>query len=544
MEKGTFCESLGGFFPSFALSYFSFKRWDLAFYYGIFECLVLIFVSNFKAQSLICAVCVYTLAVYIAEKDTRDLWINCTSVSSQHTQYRDMFNISHNGIFVIDKDGNILNYNKKAAVIAQINGKTEEMLQYCKFYDIFDDDHRVWAKNIISTAMAGEKRSEEFICRKTSNLTAEDIQNLGFVLKTDLVNWNDEIAIRISFIDISTAVANRLLIINCYKRIQSSTEKLLKESIKIFEASNLITPNFISKLNTIVHDLRTQLIYQGHLISRVELKAEFLNLFAELNNVIELLYVKAEDKGLVINLNGANLLPKCVIGDKSFHNQMLNSIIEYLISKANMTSVIDITIIRNSISTNQVTIQYEFEFTSDLLKLQELDQLFQVRREGTRRKSFLGYVSMFKNDETGMFMFDMIVCLLRGFLDFNIDKNKGFISIFVPYMIAEKEPNCVIFCLHEKPLEKDPEVYTWHPKIDKIRKPKKNDKLRNRVLSPDIGSFDLDMSESSEQPGPDSFSSHSELLTSEDEENHNFETTDFSSSNFRLSMSTPIPSET
>ncbi|CAG9330527.1 unnamed protein product [Blepharisma stoltei] len=504
-ESCSIAEIMGGFIPCYMLTAMCFKKWKYSLLYGILEGAMVIYFTNTKVCYVIFAIIAWTGMVTTVEINLRGLWNKYSSSKNQFTELNYVFNTAHSALFLVDRDGNIMSHNQRALWLAQTMGKTEDSLLNTKFYDAFDDDHRPWAKGIVQSIFKGEKRTEEYlITNQISDFKPEDIENLGFIVKADLVGWNNEATMRISFIDISAAVANRIFISNSYKYIQLYLDKFFNETLETYESGHFVWENLIVKISKLQNELRSSLLYQSLLLSRIDIKNEILNIFVELHNVIEILFNLAEKKRITVSLKGSADLPESLYGDKTFHNYILNSLLAFLIDKCELGSELNISSQISNMKDYEFLIQYNFDFVSKAITQEMLDEIFQVKMQGSKRKFFNDFVKIYKKYGCGLFMFDSMICSMRGYTDCRMNSitKEGKISIFLPFTITEKEAVCNVLDLTQKSISHSKYFYEWFPASS-------NKCKYNKFES----ESDSSSSESSEQI-PDKDSSTEEILKS------------------------------
>ncbi|CAG9327125.1 unnamed protein product [Blepharisma stoltei] len=444
IETSNLLENIGALFPCFCFTFLCIKQWKYTLFYSIFEAIIVFIYTGQNLRGMIFTSIFYTVISVIFENDYRNIWIRYSCTKKRCDEFENITENSHSAVYILNKEGGISYYNKKALAIAEQNGKPENMLKYGRFQDIFDDDRSSWANSLILNAYKaeGEARDEEStIFKNLTDFNSTNVQNSGFIIKTDIVKWYDQEKIRITFIDVSIWFLNRFLLIKSYKDLQALAEKLLNKLIKCYEKEQPLSSKFLAEFNLLKNEMRGLHLFQSYCLKRIEFKSDYLDFFIEAHNVIEMLFQKASQKRISISLARADNYPKSSFGDKAFYSCILNALINFLIEKADDDSELSISIIPKMVDENEYLLEHYFEFTSHSASLEEFEEIFQIKQNTAKRKSWIDMMKIMKENGTCLFMFDPLICLLRGYTDYMVNQEdcSWLFSLYIPFKTSGTE---------------------------------------------------------------------------------------------------------
>ncbi|CAG9318597.1 unnamed protein product [Blepharisma stoltei] len=442
IETSNLCENIGVFFPCFCLTFLCIKQWKYTLFYSVFEAIVVFCYTGQNIYGMIFTTIFYTIISAIFEKDFRDIWTLYAITKNKAEELKIVLDTSHSAIYVLDKEGNINYYNAKALSIAKMNGKSSDFLQFCKFQDIFDEDFSSWAKSTFTKSLKQDIGNEEFMVFKNiTDINPEGIQNIGFDVRTDSVKWDNKESIRVAFIDVSLGVLNRLLLIRSYKSLEILVDQLLKKLLKIFRKEQLYNTKVFAGINLLKTELKGLLLFQGYYLRKVEFKSDFFDFFVEIHNVIEMLFHRASQKQISISLIRSSEYPTSLFGDNTLYSFLLNALLRFLLEKSDNASELTISIVPKFVNKNEYLLEHYIEFSSHSTSQEELDDIFQIKKETAKRKSLVDMMRIMKENGTCLFMFDPLICLLRGYTNFTFSKddNTGLFNLFIPFTASEKE---------------------------------------------------------------------------------------------------------
>lgn len=242
------------------------------------------------------------------------------------------------------------------------------------------------------------------------------------------------------------------MMIESYQQQESVFGRMAQTLAMLYKAKSVINRSTLTSINNIHNSIKNDLLLQQYLFSRVEVQKALFDLNIEIQNTIELSYMPASDRGISITYTRDQGLPACVSGYKSLHSQILHTLLGYVVKKSEENSTISILVEVSTAVHKEMTISYKFTFRSNNLKDQELDFLFQVRKNSLQRRLFTDLLSVVREYGNGMAVFDAILYILKGCVTettiSDIDPGKVVIAFRLPFTATDKDIQNKIFRLN------------------------------------------------------------------------------------------------
>ncbi|CAG9334804.1 unnamed protein product [Blepharisma stoltei] len=482
IETGSLIECVGAFFPSFLLNILGIRKWMVFFIFSLLKLWIFYFTNNTQPSVMFFIIISYTILNYFIEKEIRDFWVLFHSYKKGFEQHDDIFMYTPNGLYIVDEERHILYHNIRAAEVAFFIGKAD-ISRLEKFEDMFDDDHRTHVKRMVLETIKWEKRTEEVIIRK------KDKENNSIVtlqFNFDCIDFKGKKCTKVVCANISNAALQDTFISNCYKDSLGSIEKFSKHLFQAFKLNEKVHKELLTKIYEIQHRLRTFYLIQCKLLSKIEIKKDYFDIQREIFNTIEGIFLKAAKRDLVITLNLSQNIPDCLIGDRTLHNYLVYSALDFIIKKSKKKSKISLSASIDSLKKSEIIVKYEICFASSSITQDELDCLFQIRQQASRRKTFNDLILIQQNYGSELLMFDSLVCLLRGYIDAKVTEKICIITINLPVIPVERKSTSKLelitgFCTQESDNE-----FRWKfekKEIDEVIKeaPEEVSPLQNEV---------------------------------------------------------------
>ncbi|CAG9326355.1 unnamed protein product [Blepharisma stoltei] len=457
IETGSLLECLGAFFPDLLINILGFKRWILFFIFSLLKSGIFYFTNAMQFKTALFTIISYSIFNYFIEKEKRTLWVLYHSYKKSYELHDDMFMFTPNGIFVVDEDMHILYHNNKAADITYLIGRAK-LNRLDKFEDMFDDDHRNHVKKLALEALNWNKKVEEIIIKK-KDYESDNIVTLRFTF--DRIEFKGKKCLKIVFMNISNIVFQDTFISICYKNILESIERFTNKLFESYRMHTNINQHLLTEIYSIQHRLRTFFLMQCKFLSKIEIKKDYFDLQVEILNTIEAIFMKAAKRDLIFSLSTSKDIPNCIIGDKKFHNYLLYAVLDFAIKNSNENSVIFISVSMISSSNAEIIVKYVLQFPSLSITQDELDRIFQIREQASKRKTLNDMISIQHRYGSELIMFDSLVCLMRGYTDAKFSESICTIAINLPLIVSERKAASKLELITGCCLQESDNEYIW-----------------------------------------------------------------------------------
>ena len=333
LSQGNISETFGIFFPSFVLNFFMLKSWTKSSLFYLSEIVIICFIGKSVEflPNLIISALTYILIISTLEKDFRDLWHLYASYKKSNNLNKALWDTFPGAELIISPEGKILFYNRSAVDILKSQGKSLDILKGGNFEDFFDD-FADQARNVMTKAMKGEPNEEVYVSKDQKN--EWDSGEESYMVVGDMISWVTGNCVRVFCLDVSKHTAKKSMILFCFKDLQGYLDIFSKNITQSFALQTPVTKESVTILSRIMNYFRGTMIIQSHFTGLVQLCNENFDVNSEIFNVIEFLYLKICNHNLSVIYTREKGIPSSIIGDKSLHNVIVFSILDYVIENS------------------------------------------------------------------------------------------------------------------------------------------------------------------------------------------------------------------
>lgn len=331
LKFGTISECFGVFLPSFILNFFLLKSWTKALFFFTGEVLVLYWQTGAPLVNLTISALTYVLLSCNLEKDFRDLWHLYSSYKKSSNLNKGLWDTNPGAQLLIDNQGNIVKYNKAAVEVLKKQNKPIDVVRTGKFENFFQGFNEQ-AKNLLEKAFQGEMSEEIY----TSGGSDENKlkPELGYLLIGDLVSWTSGNCVRVMCLDVSYHLSKKMLILKCFRDIYSLVDHVSKQISKIYSEKTSVTKETLTAFNRVYQFFMGTMALQSHFTGTMELHIANFDINAEIFNTIELLFLKSSHHKVTIVYTREKGIPPTISGDKSLHNALLFTLLDFIIDNS------------------------------------------------------------------------------------------------------------------------------------------------------------------------------------------------------------------
>ena len=333
ITTGSISECLGIFLPSFVLNFFLIKCWTKSLGFFAVEIAVVYFKTTAPLLNLIISATTFILLSCILEKDFRDLWHLYASYKKSSCLNKTLWETSPNAQILVNTDGKIINYNRTAVEIIEKQNKPNSILDGGKLGDFFNS-FQDQSSSLLAKIFKGEVVEDTYQDSTPSFFNGDFKPELAYSITGDLVSWTSGNTARFLFMDISRQVSKRYIILNCFRNIYALIDYFSKLLFKSYIDEGLISREAITSFNRIYQFFISTMCIQGNFSGVMELHIENFDVASEICNLIELLYIKSSQHGLTILYTREKGIPPSVFGDRSLHNVLIFSLLDFVIGNS------------------------------------------------------------------------------------------------------------------------------------------------------------------------------------------------------------------
>jgi hypothetical protein len=328
-KGGSIPECFGIFLPSFILNFFMLKCWTMSGLFFIAEVIIIHHQTNASLLNLILSAFTYVFINSTLEKDFRDIWHLYSSYKKSNCLNKALWDTFPGAELLLNKEGKIVLHNKAAVEVLKLQGKSTDILKGGNFEDFFTD-FQDQAKSLIVKAMRGEF-CEEIHLNKPPNAFKDSVSELGYLITGDLISWVTGNCVRIMCIDVTGHISKKFLILNSLKDIQGYVESFLKTISQTYFEEEKLSKESVTTFFRIYHSFTAINAIQSHFIGFIELQNQNFDVNTEIINAIEMLYLKTCKHNLGVTYTREKGIPSTIIGDKSLHNAVVYSLLDFVI---------------------------------------------------------------------------------------------------------------------------------------------------------------------------------------------------------------------
>ena len=489
LEEGSLLECFGACFPGFVLNFFLSQSWIIYLVSGAVEVLCMYFLSDLELTGIILAVLTYTVLSACFEKDYRDLWQLYYSFKKSDSLYKNLFTNSLDAIFIVSPDHRILHYNKQARNLVLTLKSSAELLNQGKFEELFEETHRNLLAFLISNAMKGIKGEEEIFFKKPPlTLLPEETSNLGCLLNAQICNWMGKHCVKCTCMDVSNFISRLLLVTDQYKKQLETVHGISRQYSQLFEYKEPMEPEHVMSFEFMFYRMLSILLLQSHFLSRFELRKNCFDINFEVQNVIDIWFVKSSVKHIGINYTRDQGIPKSVESDKALHNHVVHTLVGFAVNNAKKETEVSLVVEVNSAVDKELNILYKISFTTYRVSQGMLDTLFQVRKNNSKRRDLHQIMQITDKYGIELAVFDTTLCLLKGFISDiyapSSGEGKVLIVVSLPVTRTEKQSKSKLIKLNHECINETPLSIKWKPAlVDDLRPQKKVPVPQPKTLS-------------------------------------------------------------
>ncbi|CAG9324351.1 unnamed protein product [Blepharisma stoltei] len=463
--QSSISECLGAQFPSFVLNLYLLKKWSYSSIIFGAEYLLICIINNIYPAGLILSSITYTIFIACLEKQLRDLWRIYTAFKKSEGSYFELFQSSPHPIFILQSGGKIIFHNKSAMKLLEIySNKSKEFDD--NFESFFGDDDKPYIRNLIQTGLSGEYCVDEFIIQDIKR--PDPLHSLGLLISAEHISWQSENCVKIICVDISSYAISRQQIINNCQTLEAAFERMAFTAAMIYQSKTSLNRGTLTTINSLHNSLKNNLLIQQYLSSRISAQRTNFDLNIEIQNSIELAYLQASEKEISLTYTRDQGLPNCVNGYRSFHNQLVYTMLSYIISHSEDHSNIYLLIEVATAVQKDITVNYKFTFRSSKIADDELNYLFQ--KSISQRKQFSDFILSIKEFGSGMAIFESMLHILKGSITettiSDTEIGKCIISFRLPFTTIEREsPTKLLRLSTSGSITETPLTVKWRPNI-------------------------------------------------------------------------------
>ena len=344
LKELTIIECIGIYIPSLIFNFYLLNSWTILFSIHICQAIMFYLQTNTNPFNLFLSIIIITLIKYAIEKDYRDMWHLYSSYKKSDCIHKNLWTNSPNASFLVNSQGCIILANNAADNIIEPCLEKGFAKGINKIESVFNSKWKTFRK-VLDKIMKRQNINEEIIKQKLINkIRAEDMNDIGYLIKSDTIPWNSDNSIRIIFIDISTHITKKLILIHCCKGIDSNLKILYKNIFYCLLQNMTFSCVPLTLFHTMHYKFRDTMLLQSLFYNKIDIRQEHFDPHSEVQNIIEMAFLKICDLKLSLNYTKEKGIPSSVIGDKYLHNQALHSILDLVLDNALENSDIQILI--------------------------------------------------------------------------------------------------------------------------------------------------------------------------------------------------------
>ena len=333
ITTGSISECFGIFLPSFVLNFFLLKSWTKSMGFFAAEVVVMYYQTNAPLLNLVISALTFVVLSCNLEKDFRDLWHLYASYKKSCCLIKALWDTSPSAQILVNTDGKIIHYNTTAAGILKKQNKSMAVLDGGKFEN-FLHNFQEQSSSMLKTVFKGEVIQEIYQNSTPSFFNGDFKAELAYAMIGDLVSWTSGNTARFLFMDVSKQISKRYIILNCFRNIYPLIDNFSKLLLKSYSDEKLISREAITSFNRICQFFISTMSIQSGFAGVMELHIENFDVASEICNSIELLYLKTSQHGLTILYTREKGIPPSVFGDRSLHNVLIFSLLDFVIGNS------------------------------------------------------------------------------------------------------------------------------------------------------------------------------------------------------------------
>ena len=333
ITTGSISECFGIFLPSFIFNFFLTKNWTRSMGLFAIEVVVMYYQTSAPLVNLIIAAFTFVFLSCNFEKDFRDLWHLYSSYKKAYCLTKALWDTSPSAQILVNNDGKIIHYNRTAKEILIKQSKPMNILEGGNLKN-FLYNFQMQTFSMLKKVFKGEIAEEMYQHSSPSFYKGDFKPELAYAIIGDLVSWTSGNAARFLFVDISSQISKRYVMLSCFRNIYPLIDYFSKLVFKIYSDEELISREVITSFNRICQLFVSAMCIQSSFTGVIELHIENFDMASEISNSIELLYLKSSQHGLTILYTREKGIPQSVSGDRSLHNVLVFSILDFVIENS------------------------------------------------------------------------------------------------------------------------------------------------------------------------------------------------------------------
>lgn len=341
----------------------------------------------------------------------RSLWKEIETNKRKMIQEKTILNEIQCAVIVFDVSGTILSTNTKGLSFLKTRGiSNTEKLQ---IYEIFPECCQIRIKDLFSKALKGDQTDEEFLF--SHELDSIPPVFSAVVISLKKVENSGTVRVQMTVIDICNTIMRRRFLASNQRMIEESSLIIESEFIELYLGQKPLKNHHIRSLSHYLLDQRDLLVLMNNYIGESEVINEFFAIKDEVVNTVHICWRGAKAKRMKMLLICEQVLPKQVFGDHVKHNQLLKSLLEFAILTGDMGSDISVNVaLRKFI--HGASIEYKFIYYSKTLTLEELENIFRIRKHSKKPKVLEEMIEICERYGLGISIFDVLLTIINGYV--------------------------------------------------------------------------------------------------------------------------------
>ena len=364
---------------------------------------------------------------------------------------------------IVSKHGDILYYNNIAQGLVTKMNLSQNVLKGGKLGDFFPD-FKEQAQKLISQSMKGEVHEEIYSTKYKDE--KDQVHEASFLVSSNLFTWISGNSSRIICVDVTTHIARKYLILGCFRIIDSQLKQLLALFFNSLRESRPISQEILALFYRTNANFKGIESIQSHFSGEIHVKTEGFDVNTELMNTIEVLFIKSSIRNLTIVYTREQAVPATILGDKSLHNLIMFSLLDYIINNAIEGTEVFLLVQVVLAGADEIAISYKFSFRSDKIGGSDVEQLITTRKNGSNIREILEMQEICNKFGIGLASLDSILLAIRGYLipqNTEIDPNKVVINISIPFTVGSVQVKPIQIKISKSCINETPLTVKWKP---------------------------------------------------------------------------------
>jgi len=391
---------------------YTLKSWSS---YAVLSVLKVAFVCVLYEKGFVMNVAVHAFLTFfmcLLEKDIKDIWVIKEGYKRGALQQKEVLEFSQTAILILDESGKILDFNHKAKSYVRILGFSD--ISDMQFTQIFES--RV--SELLETALAKAKKGQSIQELILMNPEFQDPR--GVLLMANNIPYNKKNCIQVTLVEVTPFVAEKLFKSGLWEKIDQLGAKNQKKLIDKCRKGEQLEVKDLLRFEKLLLKAKEIDMLDKYFLGQVKVKKEVFDFKLEISNLVETEWKSIKKNKLKVRLSREKGLHQPVKNDREKHNQAFKGFLKFVLKHAKQGSEVNIHCSRAVSFIKSVgqgfDARYKFTFYPQENISQEIDYLFQVRRDYSERKTFEEIILMSEKYGVSVAIFDFVLLALEGYV--------------------------------------------------------------------------------------------------------------------------------